>query len=69
VYAGLFNGTQSGRLELNSQRKAYVHLISGQLEINGQKLDSGDALLFENESQIIIKNGRQAEVLIFDLLA
>ncbi len=69
VYAGLFNGTQSGRLELNSQRKAYVHLISGQLEINDHKLDSGDALLFENESQIIIKNGRQAEVLIFDLLA
>jgi redox-sensitive bicupin YhaK (pirin superfamily) len=69
VYAGLFNGTQSDRLELNSQRKAYVHLMSGQLEINDHKLDSGDALLIENESQIIIKNGRQAEVLIFDLLS
>lgn len=69
VYAGLFNGTQNDRLELNSKRKAYAHLISGQLEMNGQTLDSGDALLFENESQIIIKNGRQAEVLIFDLLA
>lgn len=69
VYAGLFNGTQCDRLELNSQRKAYVHLMSGQLEINDHKLDAGDALLIENESQIIIKNGRQAEVLIFDLLA
>jgi redox-sensitive bicupin YhaK (pirin superfamily) len=69
VYAGLFNGTQNDRLELNSERKAYVHLMSGQLEINGQKLDSGDALLIENESQIIIKNGHKAEVLIFDLLS
>ena len=69
VYAGLFDGTQSDHLELDPKRKAYVHLIRGQLEVNGQKLDSGDALLFESENQIIIKNGHQAEVLIFDLLA
>ena len=69
AYAGLFDGIQTDYLELDPKRKAYVHLISGQLEINGQTLDSGDALLIENESQIIIKNGRQAEVLIFDLLS
>ncbi len=69
VYAGLFDGTQSAHLEVSPKRKAYVHLVKGRLEVNGHKIDSGDALLIENETQVIIKNGHQAEVLIFDLLA
>ncbi len=69
VYAGLFDGTQSAHLEVSPKRKVYVHLVKGRLEVNGHKIDSGDALLIENETQVIIKNGHQAEVLIFDLLA
>jgi redox-sensitive bicupin YhaK (pirin superfamily) len=67
VYAGLFSGHQSAKLELDPKRKAYVHLVRGALIINDQKLTSGDALLIENESSLEISTGMDAEVLVFDL--
>jgi quercetin 2,3-dioxygenase len=69
MYAGLFDGAQTASLTLDPSRKAYVHLISGALEVNGQILSGGDALLIENESALSISNGKSAEVLVFDLSA
>jgi redox-sensitive bicupin YhaK (pirin superfamily) len=69
VYAGLFDGGESASLELDPMRKAYAHLISGTLDINGQSLKTGDALLISDESKLTIENGKGAEVLIFDLSA
>ena len=69
VYAGLFDGLQSAQLQLNPKRKAYVHLIQGSLDINGQTLEGGDALLIESENQLALSNGKSAEVLVFDLSA
>lgn len=67
MYAGLFDGLQTAKLALNPQGKAYAHLITGSLDINGQKLSSGDALLIENEAELVIRDGENAEVLIFEL--
>ena len=69
LYAGLFDGDQSARMSLNSQRKAYVHLVRGELEVNGQALTAGDAALLEAESQVTMTHGKNAEVLVFDLAA
>lgn len=69
IYAGLFNDSQAATVQLDPHRKAYVHLISGMLNVNGQIISSGDALLIENESKLEIKNGKSAEVLVFDLSA
>lgn len=67
LYAGLFDGDQKATLDINPQRKAYVHLIKGLLEVNGQKLESGDALMLAEEEQIALSHGKEAEVLVFDL--
>jgi redox-sensitive bicupin YhaK (pirin superfamily) len=67
VYAGLFDGHQSQTLDLDSQRKAYVHLIRGSLQVNDILLASGDALLIENEKSLLIGDAKDAEVLVFDL--
>ena len=69
LYAGIFNENQNAILKLNKNRKAYVHLIKGTLEINGHHLKSGDALLLKNEPLITIEKGGDGEVLIFDLAA
>jgi len=69
VYAGLFDGMESAELALDPARKAYVHLVQGALEVNGQRLDTGDAVLLENENRIALANGTDAEVLVFDLAA
>ena len=69
MYSGLFDGNQSAQLTLDPTRKAYVHLIQGTLDVNGQTLNAGDALFIQDETQLSISNGKSAEVLVFDLSA
>ncbi len=69
MYAGLFNGAEAASLPLDPARKAYVHLVRGDARVNGKPLHAGDAALLENESQVSIDGGQDAEVLVFDLAA
>ena len=69
VYAGLFDGAERAELALDPTRKAYVHLVRGALEVNGTRLEAGDAALLQQEERIIIAKGVDAEVLVFDLAA
>ena len=69
VYAGLFDRDQSFELAIDPRRKFYVHLIRGSLDVCGQALDSGDALFIQGEDRLVISNGKNAEVLVFDLSA
>lgn len=69
LYAGLFDGAEQAEMRLNPARKAYVHLIRGELTVNGQQLNSGDALLIADESSLQFSQGQDAEVLVFDLAA
>ena len=67
LYAGLFDDGEAASLALNAQRKTYVHLIGGQLEVNGQQLHAGDAVALEAENCLHLAHGNAAEVLVFDL--
>ena len=69
LYAGLLNGNESAELALDPKRKGYVHLVRGELEVNGQKLKTGDAAMLQGESQVTLAAGKDAEVLVFDLAA
>jgi hypothetical protein len=44
-----------------------VHLVRGALSVNGLLLHGGDALMLEDEPQIVLAGGQEAEVLVFDL--
>ncbi|HLS54952.1 MAG TPA: pirin family protein [Zeimonas sp.] len=67
LYAGLFDGSERAELALDPARKGYVHLVRGSLDVNGQRLGSGDAVLLDGESRIVLASGSDAEVLVFDL--
>lgn len=67
MYAGLFTGDEKAELALAPGRLGYVHLVRGELVVNGQRLGSGDALKLKDEPGIAIAQGRDAEVLVFDL--
>lgn len=69
LYAGLFDGDEYAELALDPARKAYVHLVRGELEVNGQRIEAGDAIKLQGESRIALSRGRDAEVLVFDLAA
>ena len=67
IYAGLFDADETATLPLNPARKAYLHVAKGQIAVNGQNLQKGDAALLANESNLTLSNGQDAEVLVFDL--
>jgi len=69
LYAGLFDGAESATLQLASGRPAYVHLVRGELSVNGTRLAAGDAAMLRDETQLTLGKGRNAEVLVFDLAA
>ena len=48
-------------------RSAYLHLIRGELEVNGVRLSGGDALKIREHSEVRLSDARDAEVLLFDL--
>ena len=65
VYAGLFNGPESANHEL-ALKKGYVHVARGKITVNGHALEAGDALKTDGGA-IELKDGKGAEVLVFDL--
>ena len=69
LHAGLFDGAERAVLALDPARKCYVHLIRGELQVNGQLLHGGDAALMAAEGRLELSEGKQAEVLVFDLAA
>jgi hypothetical protein len=69
VYAGLFDGSERAELTLDPKRKAYVHVVRGAVEVNGEHLEAGDAALLQQEHRIELANGSDAEVLVFELAA
>ena len=67
IRAGLFDQPASAELALDPQRLAYVQVLRGSLVANGQRLQAGDALRIEQESKLVLTDGADAEVLVFDL--
>ncbi|MDA8446772.1 pirin family protein [Paracidovorax valerianellae] len=69
LYAGLFDGAEAATLALPADRKAYVHVVRGAIEVNHRALATGDAAFAEQEPLLAFERGTQAEVLVFDLAA
>jgi redox-sensitive bicupin YhaK (pirin superfamily) len=67
IFAGLFDGDERQALPLPAGRLAYVHLARGALRVNGRTLEAGDALKLQGEAELVLEDGRGAEVLVFDL--
>jgi redox-sensitive bicupin YhaK (pirin superfamily) len=69
VYAGLIDAHERAELSVSPGRKIYVHVARGSVTANGAVLATGDALKVTDESRVVLEQGHQAEVLVFDLPA
>jgi redox-sensitive bicupin YhaK (pirin superfamily) len=67
LHAALVDGAEEVRHALAAGRKAWVHVARGEATVNGQALSAGDALQASGEREIVIGQGRDAEILLFDL--
>lgn len=69
VHAGLFDGNEAAILPLHGNRHAYVHVARGEVTVNGVRLGAGDGLKLRGADAVSLSEGRDAEVLVFDLRA
>ncbi len=67
IYASILTDGEALTHSLAAGRTAYVHLIRGQLRVNGTDLQGGDALKISGEDAVVLGQARDAEVLVFDL--
>jgi redox-sensitive bicupin YhaK (pirin superfamily) len=67
IFASLVDGGERIDRELDPRRRAWVQVVRGSVDVNGQHLDAGDALGIVDERALEIANGKQAEILVFDL--
>jgi redox-sensitive bicupin YhaK (pirin superfamily) len=67
VYAGLFDASERATLQTAADRRLYVHVARGTLAANDITLGAGDALMMSDTPTLSLSDGRDAEVLVFDL--
>jgi redox-sensitive bicupin YhaK (pirin superfamily) len=64
---GQFDGAQSHQWQTPAGRLTYVHVISGQCALDGQPLQTGDAVALTGPATHCLDQGTSAQVLVFDL--
>lgn len=67
VYAGIFEAGQASELPLAKGRHAWVHVVQGNVRVNGRDLKEGDGAAFSDEPAVHVEGFNQGEVLVFDL--
>jgi redox-sensitive bicupin YhaK (pirin superfamily) len=67
VYASILEANDSIEYNLVAGRGVYLHIISGQLAVNGVELFAGDGLKITDGHRITIEKAEKAEFLLFDL--
>ena len=67
LYATLLDGDDTALLPLRPGRSAWVQVVRGSINVNGQPLEEGDGLAMGDTQALELANAKQAEVLVFDL--
>ena len=67
VYAALLAGDDAVSQTIAPGRRAYVHVVQGNVDVNGAALSAGDAAKIEAETTVRIDHATAAEILLFDL--
>ena len=67
IYATLLEAGENLSHTFNEERMAYVHVVRGVVEINGQRLEGGDAATLIDEMHMTLAANENSEVLLFDL--
>ena len=67
LYATILGQGDALKHELAAGRIAYIHVIRGDVTVNGTALKGGDALKVTEENLVTLENATDAEVLVFDL--
>ena len=64
-----FDGDESATYPTRPRRDLWVHVARGSVSVNGHPLEAGDGAAVSGEDALRFADGRDAEVLLFDMAA
>ncbi|WP_411745354.1 pirin family protein [Reinekea sp.] len=67
MYGSLINKGEEVTFKPEANRVVYVHVATGRLEINGEKLNGGDGITLNAVKEVNLVGTDRAEILLFDL--
>lgn len=67
VYASLLGAGKRVTHELAAGRHAWIQVVSGGVEVNGERLSTGDGAAVSDEREVSITASEESEILLFDL--
>jgi quercetin 2,3-dioxygenase len=67
IFAALLDGTDTATHTIAAGRFGYVHVARGNLIVNGEFLEAGDALKLTGATEVTMQDAKQAEILLFDM--
>lgn len=67
LYASILDADVSLAYTVNDRRSVYLHIARGTVVIDVQHCESGDAVMLDGFSELLIKANAESEVLLFDL--
>lgn len=70
AHAAIYGGRVGAGVEYTQavQQRAYLLVSSGEVEAKGERLQQGDALILEDESELTLKAINEAELVLIDLV-
>ncbi|MDH3303606.1 MAG: pirin family protein [Gammaproteobacteria bacterium] len=67
LYASILEAGNEVSLDLRPDRKVFVQIVEGDINVNGQKLSAGDGAQIQDERVLQISALTEAEFLVFDM--
>jgi hypothetical protein len=69
MYAGLLAAGEADTLALAPGRGAWIQVVAGSVEVNGERLEAGDGLALTDEPRVEVAGREDAEVVVFEVAA
>lgn len=67
LYASVLEAGNELSLQLRPNRKVFVQVVEGDIEVNGQRLSAGDGAQMEDERELRVAAVGESEFLVFDM--
>lgn len=67
MYISRLKKDEDFEFKLRANRGAWLQVVQGKMNVNGQDISSGDAVSFENAELLKIKAKDKTEIILFDL--
>ena len=67
LYASVLETGKQVRLDGVGDRRIFVQVVAGDIDVNGERLSAGDGFQLTDTDEVLVKAGSEAEFLLFNL--